>query len=138
MSRRHVALLAATILTMALPASAATCRSLTISGDELNPSITGESGDDTGSIRTAIVGTFLWIQYGNPENTGDEDANTVSVELSPNVIGATVCDDGLVHMVEATITPPETLDVPEPVPPATRVVDLIAIWDDLIVMHGPA
>jgi len=138
MSRRHVALVVASILTLALPASAATCRSLIISGDVLNPAITAESGNDTGSIRTAIVGTFLWVQYGNPESSSDEYANTVSVELSPNVTGATICEDGLVQLVEASIAEPDTPEAPEPAPPTTRVVDLIAIWDDLIVMHGPA
>lgn len=139
MRRRHVAATIA-ILLLPLTATATSCRVLTLE----DHNITHEAGDNTGNIRTAMVGTFLWVQYGNPDNQVDEYENTVSVELTAETIQATVCDDGKITIVEA----PAPLS-PEAVPSsesslvgnsagASTIINLIDIWNDLIVMRGPA
>jgi hypothetical protein len=84
------------LLVGTLTADAAGCATGTIDWTETSPQW-APTHDEQG-IRTAIVGTFLWVQYG--ERGGEYDG-TVSVELDGTEALATVCPDGTVTFESA-------------------------------------
>ena len=94
--------------TLPISASAESCMTETITWDLDSPSLEGTDVWVEG-IRTAVVGTFLWVQY--------DEGSIVSVELPGGTASALVCPDGLV-----TLTRFNNVQA-EPV-----VVDLVAVY----------
>ena len=115
------ALFVAIILTLALPASAETCQTVTFGDKGTGTQITSKTGNVT-TVHTAMVGTFLWVNYGEAPEAGVEWEGTAMVDVSdPTLIAASVCPDGTVTFdraaPEATVTPEaEIVDLVEQYP----------------------
>jgi len=107
----------------AVPATAADCLNLTIDGE----TITARSGNDQ-MVRTALVGTFLWVQTG--EYTGqDELEGTVSHDVPAGAIAASVCPDGSVNFnVAATV-------IPEPEAEGVELLTVEEIVELPVLLH---
>jgi hypothetical protein len=74
---------------ISLPASAAECLSTSIGFEQGSPQLGDLEGLTDRSIRTDIVGTYLWVQY--------NEGQVVSVEVSdPTINRVRVCQDGTV------------------------------------------
>lgn len=93
--RRLIAMLAATaMMLVALPAAAEEgCVDYQINHELTSPMLVG-SADGYPGFRTAIVGHFLWIEFGPDEETRDsyDSENQSSVDVSDeSIIGVTIC-----------------------------------------------
>jgi len=81
------------LVAFSLPAGAASCQELSFDDGYIV-----ERSGNTETVRTGLVGGYLWVQVG--EFVGqDELEGTVSHEISPETIRATVCDDGSVTQI---------------------------------------
>lgn len=96
--RKFVAAIALAAV-LPLQASALDCQTAGIHWDGVTPYWLGGE-QETGSLRTASVGTFLWVEV---------DGNLSSVEIPVEATGATVCSDGT---VEFASTPAEPVEMP--------------------------
>lgn len=131
MRRRHVlALATALTIATALPATATNCVTLTIGPDPAGVQrVLERAGDESGAIRTDLVGTFLWVQYGSDGT--DEYANTVSVELPAGAELVDVCDDGTITIVEVPASPDA-----DPSAGTSTTIDLVDLWPDVQLRYG--
>lgn len=83
-------------LMLALSAGAADCQNVDL--------ISGATSGNDQTVRTGIVGAFLWVQTGEYAG-GDELDGTISHEIPAGAITASACPDGSV-----------SFDVPDPAP----------------------
>lgn len=106
-------LVASTLLLtlISLPASATECLSTSVGFEHGSPQLGDLEGLTDRSIRTDIVGTYLWVQY--------DEGLVVSVEVSdPTIDRVRVCQDGTVTFGYA---PPSSPTATAPSDPAAPV-----------------
>jgi hypothetical protein len=88
-------------------------------------------------VRTATVGSFLWIQF-NSDGSADSDSNVASVEIPDGALTAAACLSQ--HDITSTDFTAETISasvvaVPDSVPLAAETV---TVWVEIYhkVAHG--
>jgi hypothetical protein len=122
---RRAALALTIILALPLTAAASDCVEANVEWVELDGGYLSPLWHPTNvvdGIRTAIEGHFLLVHYGESPDT-DTMEGVVSVDLTPDVVGASVCGDGLVTLDRTPIVEGgESWELP-PV-----VVDLEELW----------
>lgn len=112
-----VAASALLVVMISLPASAAECLSTSVGFEHGSPQLGDLEGLTDRSIRTDIVGTYLWVQY--------DEGPVVSVEMSdPTIDRVKVCQDGTVTFGYALPSPTATSPLPE-----THVIDVGRIYN---------
>lgn len=125
--RRLIAIIG--LMALALPAQAANCQTVEVShhvdGSGYTQTDIKQTGSAPDGLRVGTAGYFLWVGWGDPEDTYDDN---VSVDISdPTITAALVCDDGTVTLERASVSEPADpvgADPAEPVTDEPEVIDL--------------
>lgn len=115
-----VAALALLLTLVSLPASAAECLSTSIGFEHGSPQLGDLEGLTDRSIRTDIVGTYLWVQY--------NEGQVVSVEVSdPTINRVRVCQDGTITFGYAPPASPTTTSPSDTTAPTAPLIETLVI-----------
>lgn len=119
-------LIAATLISPAIAAEAPVgCATVTIEWDGEQPWLIDSQNDE--GVNTAIVGTFLWIQYLS-DGSSDSWDNVVSVELTEGVTSYSTCTT--LHDIEGpNIEEAATVEAIDEAGDAVPVIYDVAAYD---------